>query len=136
MADVTLLRLLAYMYYGDEETANKAVNWALNGEGSESMPKRTKVKRRDFNEDVWAVFNAYPDTDINNDGRSTNKGEANLKKIEILLKSGYHKDELIDLINIEVSSGKWLRNFTTFLNNLPIVGEQTDIFQQETFKDF
>lgn len=130
--EIALLRLLAYMNYkGDEEKANKAVEWALKSETNKSPKKPRKASTTAYNEDVWAVYDAYPATDPNNNGRSTYKGEKNLKQIEELLKSGKTKEELLKAIEYATSGGQWLKNFETFLNNLPIVRTTPDIFTQE-----
>ena len=73
------------------------------------------------NNDVDKIYNAYPNKCIISN-RATGKGSNDKKKIKKLLQT-HTADELIGLITLEINSRKnsktYLRNFSTFLNNLP-----------------
>lgn len=121
MTDNSLLRLLAYLHCdGDEAKAEKAVEWALKDRDDKSFKRMGKTALQDISEAAWRIYNAYPATDVNNKGRSTRKGHADLQRIEKMLNSGYSEDELMKAIEEEKCRGQWLRNFSLFLQNLPV----------------
>lgn len=79
--------------------------------------------------DIEEVYARYPTRDENNDGRPTSKGKKNKAQIrQLLTRGGHTKEELIALIDQEVesraASGAFLRNFETFLHNLPDLEEE------------
>lgn len=69
-------------------------------------------------EAVDAVYAAYPSKDVNNNNRSTHKSRADKVKIKALLKT-MSPQEMIDVINAEVESHGWLKDFSTFLRHFP-----------------
>ena len=83
---------------------------------NEEKPKK-KLPVEDINE----VYNAYPAKCVIR-GASTGKSTSNKKKIGAMLKS-INKDDLILIIKKYISECKkdniYMKNFTTFLNNLP-----------------
>ena len=83
--------------------------------------------------DVEEIYQAYPSRDPNNGNRPTGKGQKDKATIKRLLTNGeYTKDQLLTIIRLEVKSreetGAYLRNFSTFLNNLPDF-EDEELFQ-------
>lgn len=91
-------------------------------------PSTAKAKRG-ADADVEEVYQAYPTRDANNGNRPTGKGQKDKSTIKRLLTSGdYTKDQLLTIIKREVESreetGAYLRNFSTFLNNLPDLEEE------------
>jgi hypothetical protein len=71
--------------------------------------------------DIESVYTEYP-ARCPIKARSTGKGSKNKNQIRALLQK-HTKDELINIIRLYVSdakkTGAWIKNFTTFLNNLP-----------------
>lgn len=103
--------------------------WA---ETAERLWPETKSKRSS-SADVEEVYASYPSKDVNNGGRPLGKGQKDKQIIKSLLTDGgYSKDELLQLIKQEVTArqetGAYLRNFSTFLHNLPDL-EDGEIFQ-------
>ena len=100
------------------------------------LPERTSKPGKYSDGDIDEIYQAYPTHDQANNNRSLGKSLANKKKIKTLLKT-YTKEEILAAINEELEEnkrGKWLKNFSTFLNNLPDVrgGEpgQQSIYQE------
>lgn len=91
------------------------------------LSKKEKVSTRYTLDDIDEIYNAYPTRDERNNGRSTGKSLANKKRIKSLLNT-YTKGEILAAIDAELHenrvNGKWLKNFSTFLNNLPDVREE------------
>ena len=120
LMEYLLLRLVAdTLQTGEEE---------LYQEYQEQRPKtRTGTEIRE--KDVDEIYNAYPTSDPINGNRSTGKSLKDRGRIRALL-SKYPKKYILDAINNEIEEnkkGKWFRNFSTFLNNLPdipSVGEE------------
>lgn len=85
-------------------------------------------------EDIERIYKKYPTKCIVS-GRSTGKGEKNKEKICKLLKN-HSADDLISRIDVYVFDCKktntYLKNFATFLNNLPELEEAEK--QEETFR--
>ena len=85
----------------------------------------TSEKKEDLvrvpKEEVDEVYTAYPTKCVVR-GASTGKSASNKKKIQTLLKSST-KEELLLIIKKYISDCKkdkvYMKNFTTFLNNLP-----------------
>ena len=85
----------------------------------------TSEKKEDLvrvpKEEVDEVYTAYPTKCVVR-GASTGKSASNKKKIRTLLKSST-KEELLLIIKKYISDCKkdkvYMKNFTTFLNNLP-----------------
>jgi hypothetical protein len=98
-------------------------------ETAEVMWPETKTKRSS-SADVEEIYAAYPSKDANNGGRPLGKGQKDKATIKALLtEGGYSKDELLQLIKQEVTArqdtGAYLRNFSTFLHNLPDLEDGT-----------
>lgn len=82
------------------------------------------IKEEDVDEeDVKAIYAAYPNVDIRNENRLTGKGKASLAIIKKRLREGYTKDFILSVISQRLESNSYLPNFNTFLNNLPQMGE-------------
>lgn len=97
-------------------------------DGAKALWPATAKTRNGGDADVEEVYQAYPTTDPNNGGRPTGKGQKDKATIKRLLANGeYTKDQLLLIIKREVESreesGAYLRNFSTFLNNLPDLDE-------------
>lgn len=130
--DISMIRLLAYLHYnGDEQKATEAVSWALKGREDKSVMRTGKAALQNVSDAAWRVYDAYPSSDSNNENRSTRKGEADLQRIERMLNSGHSEEELIRCIEDEKSRGRWLRNFSSFLQNLSDMEDETG-HQQES----
>ena len=90
---------------------------------SYSSKEGKKEKNNIFDDSVEKIYAFYPGKDLNNNNRSTGKGFKNKEQINKLLKTGLTEDVLIKTIEIYFencrSSGSYLKNFSTFLNNLP-----------------
>ena len=88
----------------------------------------TAKRKQGADSDVEEIYAAYPTKDPNNGNRPTSKGQKDKNTIKRLLANGeYTKDQLLTLIKSEVEgrmeTGAYLRNFSTFLNNLPDLEE-------------
>jgi len=99
---------------------------------AESKWPTQKTITSDEDADVLEVYNAYPSRDANNGNRPTGKGQKDKQHIRNLLAKGkYTKEQLLALIRQEVDTreetGAYLRNFSTFLNNMPDL-EEGDLF--------
>lgn len=70
-------------------------------------------------EDIDSVYRAYPTKDPNNNDRRIAKSAKDKEKIRRLLENGHTKEELLDLIQKTKEDGRWLKDFSTWLNNLP-----------------
>lgn len=83
--------------------------------------KEEKTKEKLPVEDINEVYNAYPSKCVVR-GASTGKSASNKRKIYSMLKS-IDKDDLILIIKKYIADCKkdniYMKNFTTFLNNLP-----------------
>jgi len=95
-------------------------------------PEKPKKADTDTDTDtVNDIYNTYP-TKCPVGGRSTGKNSKNKTKIESLLKK-HDKDYLVRLINLYIkdcsNTNTYIKNFTTFLNNLPDI-EQFNVIQQ------
>lgn len=109
--------------YAVEEVLGKWV------ETANTLWPETKSKRS-TDSDVEEIYASYPSKDPNNGGRPTGKGQKDKATIKSLLgEGGYSKDELLQLIKQEVTTrqetGAYLRNFSTFLHNLPDLEDGT-----------
>lgn len=93
--------------------------------------QREQKKAVTTDADVAEVYAAYPTRDEKNNNRSLSKGAKSKQKIRSILDSGeYTKDDLLKLIKQEVEcnqdTGKWLKDFNTFLNNLPELDDEPE----------
>ena len=78
--------------------------------------------------DVEEIYQAYPSHDPINGNRSTGKSVKDKNRIRALILR-YGKDYILETIKQELKEnerGKWLKNFSTFLNNLPDIGMPTE----------
>lgn len=69
--------------------------------------------------DIDAIYAAYPTKDPNNSNRRVGKSAKDKDKIRKLLEEGHTKEELLDLIEKTKTDGRWLKDLSTWLNNLP-----------------
>lgn len=92
-------------------------------EYEEQLPK-TSAKTEVPEEDVEEIYAAYPTRDPRNGNRSLGKCAKDKQRIRALLRK-YSKEEILFAIESEIEEnedvGKWLKNFSTFLNNMPEV---------------
>ena len=73
--------------------------------------------------DIEEIYKAYP-TRCEKRGQSTGKCAKDKDRIRILLtKKGKSKSDILAAIEQTISEGGYLKNFSTFLNNLPEVAE-------------
>ena len=70
-------------------------------------------------ESIDEVYRAYPTHDPNNNDRRIAKSSKDKDKIRRLLENGHTKEELLDLIQKTKEDGRWLKDLSTWLNNLP-----------------
>ena len=98
----------------------------------ESLPQETKTdlkecpKKKIGKEDIEQVYNAYPSRcPVSDPPRATGKSLSDKEKIKKKIKNGYSPEELIETINEYVRqcvlSRTYIKNFATFLNNIPDV---------------
>jgi len=126
LTDYLLLRIASALTKKDAETLYQ---------GYEAQRAKTERNGAEVSEeDVLAIYAAYPTRDPSNKNRSLGKCDKDKQRIRLLLRK-YTKDQLLEAINAEimenVSNGKWLRNFSTFLNNIPDV--EGDPEKKESF---
>jgi len=81
----------------------------------------TDIKQKINKKEIDEIYLAYP-SKCPVKGTSTGKGNSSKKKIEKLLRE-HSKEYLIQVIRQYISesekAGRWIKNFNTFLNNLP-----------------
>lgn len=90
-----------------------------------AQPKKQEITDADI-DDVYAL---YPTRDAQNNNRSVTKGAKSKAKIRSILEKGdITKDVLISIVKQEVArnknEGKWLKDFTAFLNDLPDLSKE------------
>ena len=85
-------------------------------------PKPAKPGIKYSEADIDEIYKAYPTHDPAMNNRDLGKSLADKKKIKRLLRT-YTKEDILAAIDSELwqnkNNGKWLKNFSTFLNNLP-----------------
>jgi DNA-binding MarR family transcriptional regulator len=90
--------------------------------------KKCSKKSNNVNSDIDYLYDLYP-TKCPNRGRSTGKCRKDKEKIKSLLKN-ISKDELEftikSYVKQQTDEGGWLKNFSTFLNQLPDMGYGKD----------
>lgn len=79
-------------------------------------------------EDISRIYAAYPSKDVRNRNRPTGKGEKSRKIIAKKLTEGYTVDFILKAISDVLESSSYLKDFNTFLNNLPC---RDDMFASE-----
>lgn len=105
----------------------------------EAQRPATEPKKPSLHEyteqDIHDIYRAYPSRDAANKNRRTGKSLADKDLIRRRLKT-YTKEQIMEAIDDEVEEnkhGKWLKNFSTFLNNLPDIHDdeptQESIYQ-------
>lgn len=89
-----------------------------------------KDTKKDFSEDVEEIYKLYP-AKCPIGKRSTGKTKKNKDKIKGLLKKDYTFDQLSSIIKRYIKecmqTDTYIKNFSTFLNNIPDYGEVPDI---------
>lgn len=90
-------------------------------------------------DDVNDVYKAYPTRDKQNGNRPLSKGAKSKTLIRAILERGLvTKDVLIKIIHQELKynedTGKWLKDFNTFLNNLPDLEVEEKEPQKEEYR--
>lgn len=84
--------------------------------------KVNKIKENIYSENCIFLYSMYPSTDKNNQGRSTGKCGKCKDKIEAILKTRSFeelKTVFENYLLLSEKKGSWLKNFETFLNQLP-----------------
>lgn len=118
---------------GKGKTPEEIIDWA--DEICKVRFKREVVKsiREDepSEDDIDAIYRAYPTKDVRNNGRPTNKGEKSRKLIAKKLREGYTKEFILKAITNALESSSYLKDFNTFLNNLPC--KDDNLFSQSEF---
>ena len=154
----SLITVLNYDFYQNKETANQQTNQQLTNKQPTTNQQLTTNKnvnnikndnndKKVYSNDVNFLYSLYP-TKCPIKNNSTGKGDRNKKQIEKLLKSKT-KEELKNTIEFYIDdckrSNTWIKNFSTFLNNLPEVNQmvyfKTDfdadsVYRELTKKDF
>ena len=111
---------MCYRYGGDATVADILHRW--DKKANELWPRTTEKgeKAPDIpQEDIDEVYRAYPTRDPNNNNRRIAKSSKDKDKIRRLLENGHTKEELLDLIQKTKEDGRWLKDLSTWLNNLP-----------------
>lgn len=101
---------------------------AIFKEYEKQRPKTAKPSVKVMDDDVEEIYAAYPSRDPGNGNRSLGKSLKDRDRIRRLL-SIVPKEKILAAINTELeeshTTGKWLKNFSTFLNNLPDLSGET-----------
>jgi len=113
-----------------------------NSEELHEKPKpKGGKKKENFScspDDVEEVYKAYPATCFENKSRRLKSGVKDKKKITSILEKGeFSKEKLLEIIGLYVKSCKpvegefvpALKNFSTFLNNIPDYEEDSLLFE-------
>lgn len=119
-----LVRTLALsISQGNRDAAEEIVKWAYERDDVLFVDQAPIIVSNEpkitFSADVDEIYNAYPTKDYRNNGRLTHKGGKNKKQIEKLLKAGISKQHILNCIQAVTDDSSYLKDFTTFLNNLP-----------------
>jgi len=118
---------------GKGKTPEEIIDWAE--EICKVKFKREVIKsEREFEpseEDIDEIYRAYPTKDVRNNNRPTSKGEKSRKLIAKKLREGYTKDFILKAISNVLASNSYLKDFNTFLNNLPC--KDDNLFSQAEF---
>lgn len=97
-------------------------NASASASSSASLGEEECEKKGTVTQEVEEIYTLYPTRDGNNGNRSTGKCSKDKERIRKHLKTK-PKDELRRIIELYVAdckkSGAYLKNFSTFLNNLP-----------------
>lgn len=117
-----LLARIALGNLADSDEVKELLVWAYGCDPDRQMP-RASLKKEISDSDIMEIYELYPSRDITNNGRVC-RSSADKKKIRSLLESGKEsKESLSAKIKQELmersSSGSFLRNLSTLLNNLP-----------------
>ena len=92
-------------------------------------------KQVDLENQIQAVYALYPTIDKNNNNRSLGKGLKNRHQIRKLLTKRVIEFETLKQVtvlylDIQANTKGYLKNFETFLNNLPDLSEQKETLKQ------
>jgi hypothetical protein len=111
----------------------RKVNNFPAGKHTENVPKTPERKEKEIyirDTLIEEIYQQYPARDINNQNRSTGRCSKNKKQIEKLLKSGVDVKKAIKSYVQDCGQTKtYLKNFTTFLNNIPEPQEPAPVQQ-------
>ena len=118
--------------------------------GDSQAPPKEEQEKEQVQEEVEYIYSIYP-TKCPIKNSSTGKGEKNKKQIKTLLKTK-SKEELENVIKSYLNdcknSNTWIKNFKTFLNDLPDVikeeqiiywrkkTENVDLYHESTKSEF
>ena len=123
---MALIRIIALSATGSTTEAEKAVEWAYNGQ---EKPKRTKspdiakqkAAEAALNEAVERVYSLYPATVIRPDGnRASLKSSKDKQRISRIIEIR-GEENLTDIIKkyLAENNGAYIKMLSTLLNNLP-----------------
>lgn len=91
-----------------------------HGDTLSSVLLKSSEEDRSEEERIEEIYKLYPNNDINNVSKSTGKSSKNKDKIARILKTKYPLKKAIEFYLSECKRTKcYLKNFSTFLNNLP-----------------
>lgn len=106
-----------------------------------AFPTTEKTEKKSIvtDADVQAVYDAYPTKDENNRSRPLGKGKKSKAIIRGIMERGEaDKETLINAIReyLEASrsSGTWLKDFNTFLNNLPLAETERETKPRQEYR--
>lgn len=127
------LKAIEISGWGKGKTPEEIIDWA--DEICKAKFKRERIQSaREFEpseEDIDEIYRAYPTKDVRNNNRPTSKGEKSRKLIAKKLREGYTKDFILKAISNVLASNSYLKDFNTFLNNLPC--KDDNLFSQAEF---
>ena len=121
-----LIYALAEMTATKEQSSPKDVIERWKTESNKLWPRTTEkgeVAPTIPQEDIDAIYKAYPTKDPNNGNRRVGKSASDKERIRRLLENGHTKEELLELIKRTTEDGHWLKDLGTWLNNLPDFSE-------------
>ena len=125
----TVIQIVNYEEYqeeGKQEDTQKANKG--QGKGKQRATNNNDKKEKNEEETIKEIYSLYP-TNCPVKGNSNDKGKANKEQIKRILKS---KEETVDSLKAKIeryvreckNSNTYLKNFKTFLNNLPDYSEE------------
>lgn len=104
-----------------EARKNKLLELSFNDRSMDDEQSKVKEKKEKESK-VNEIYCLYPSKDVNHNNQSTGKTSKNIQKIKSILNSGYPLKKAIEFYLSECNRTKcYLKNFGTFLNNLPDV---------------
>ena len=130
---LTALKAIEISGKAKDLTPEEILDWAIDICADKFKRKNISGAREyePSEDDIEVIYRAYPTKDVRNNNRPTSKGEKSKRLIAKRLKEGYTKDFILKAISNALESNSYLKDFNTFLNNLPC--KDDNLFSEAEF---